>query len=144
MPPTNDPVKDKTLQDVVLELDRYPIDAFYFLQQGLSFTVEQIHGGETDSTTSRHISGQQLCHGLRDYALTKWGLLARTVLRRWNIHSTLDFGRIVFTLVDNGMMQKTDDDTLEDFRDVFDFRNGFESGYRIGIERAEKATEGRT
>jgi uncharacterized repeat protein (TIGR04138 family) len=43
------------------------------------------------------------------------------VLRRWNIHSTTDFGRIVFALVDNGFLQKTEQDRIEDFRDVFDF-----------------------
>jgi len=28
-------------------------------------------------------------------------------------------------------MQKTEDDTLDDFRDVYDFGSAFESGYRI-------------
>ena len=65
-------------------------------------------------------------------ALAKWGLMARTVLARWNISKTLDFGRIVFAMVDNGVMQKTDEDTLDDFRDVFDFKSAFnEAGYRI-------------
>jgi len=57
-------------------------------------------------------------------------LLARTVLSRWNVRRTVDFGRIVFALVDNGYMQKTEDDTLEDFRDVFDFKSAFEN-YKI-------------
>ena len=71
------------------------------------------------------MSGQQLCEGLREYALQQWGYLARTVLRRWNITSTVDFGKIVFALVEIGQMQKTDDDTLDDFRNVFDFRAAF-------------------
>jgi uncharacterized repeat protein (TIGR04138 family) len=59
--------------------------------------------------------------------------MARTVLRRWNITGTLDFGRIVFALVEAGHMQKTDDDTLDDFKNVYDFRNAFESRYRIKV-----------
>jgi uncharacterized repeat protein (TIGR04138 family) len=53
------------------------------------------------------------------------------VLKRWNLKRTADFGRIVFALVDGGLMQKTDDDSIEDFRDVFDFKSAFETGYRI-------------
>ena len=64
-------------------------------------------------------------------ALARWGLMAGAVLRRWGITSTMDFGRIVFVMIENGMLQKTDDDTIEDFRNVYDFRTAFEAKYRI-------------
>ena len=80
---------------------------------------------------SRHVSGQQLSNGLREYALAKWGLMARPVLIRWGVTSTFDFGRIVFALIDASYMQKTDADTIEDFRNVFDFNTVFDSDYRI-------------
>jgi uncharacterized repeat protein (TIGR04138 family) len=147
MPPTNEPAKQKSLQEVVDELDRYPVEAFHFVQQGLSYTVGKVHGEATDDpTVSRHISGQQLCEGLRDFALLKWGMLARTVLRRWNINATFDFGRIVFAMVQSGLMHKTDEDGVEDFRDVYDFKGAFENGYRIPLEtleRIEKSNEAR-
>jgi uncharacterized repeat protein (TIGR04138 family) len=131
MPPSNEPAKQKSLQQVARDAGLYPAEAYEFVQRGLSYTVEKVHAGVADPDVSRHVSGQQLCEGLRDFALTQWGMLARTVLRRWGIHSTLDFGRIVFALIDAGQMQKTDDDTIEDFRNVFDFRTAFEAGYRI-------------
>ena len=134
MPPTDPPAPEKTLQEVVEEVGLYPIEAYEFVQQGLGYTVQKIHGECKKSSkppASRHVSGQDLCEGLREYALMKWGLLARTVLARWNIRRTLDFGTIVFSLVDYSHMQKTDDDTLEDFRDVFDFKTAFEADYRI-------------
>jgi len=169
MPPKKQqprPVKQMSLQQVVDQLGLYPAEAFEFIQQGLSYTVQKTHGQAKgpakgaakgrqlkdskdsakdtskdspadvvkDPEASRHISGQQLCHGLLEFAQHQWGLLARTVLRRWNITSTLDFGRIVFALVDAGHMQKTDEDTLEDFKDVFDFRTGFD-GYRIRVNQ---------
>ncbi|MBV8781454.1 MAG: hypothetical protein JO353_08665 [Phycisphaerae bacterium] len=144
MPPSSESIPDlpgdRSLQEVVRDLGVYPIEAFQFVQQGLSQTIASLHGDLPSEVTSlseqeeisRHISGQQLSEGLRQYALDQWGLLARVVLRRWNITSTLDFGRIVFAMVEAGMMKKTDDDTLEDFRDVFDFKAGFESAYQIG------------
>jgi len=135
MPPTNQPEKHRSLQELVDALDLYPIEAFNFVRDGLECTVEQLHGcpaGQVPADDqSRHISGQQLCEGLRRHALKQWGMLARTVLRRWNITSTLDFGRIVFALVENGHLQKTDGDSIEDFRNVFEFRTAFEGEYRI-------------
>jgi uncharacterized repeat protein (TIGR04138 family) len=58
-------------------------------------------------------------------------MLARTVLKRWNITRTEDFGRIVFALVENNHMSKTDNDTIEDFKNVFDFATAFDENYRI-------------
>jgi uncharacterized repeat protein (TIGR04138 family) len=103
-------------------LNRYPVEAFEFLQQGLNYSVGKIHGPKTDSEINRHITGQQLCEGLRDYARQRWGLMARTVLSQWNLRGTSDFGRMVFALVDNGLLHKTDDDTMDDFCDVYDFK----------------------
>jgi uncharacterized repeat protein (TIGR04138 family) len=132
MPPEIDPIRDKTLAEIVAEVDRYPIEAFIFVQQGLGFAVNLVHGEAAESSGSRHITGQQLCEGLREYALGQWGMLARVVLARWGIRSTLDFGRIVFALVDAGHMQRTENDTIEDFREVYDFKTAFDGSYQIG------------
>ena len=131
MPPTEPPGPEKSLPQVVAEVGLYPMEAYLFVQNGLSYTVQKIHGDESDPNKSRHVGGRELCEGLREYALMNWGMLARTVLARWGINKTVDFGRIVFALVDNQYMQKTDEDTIEDFRDVFDFKRAFEGEYKI-------------
>ena len=130
MPPSKDPAKVK-VRPPLLEYGAYPPEAYDFVQQGLSFTVQDVHGRGAKPRTSRHVTGQQLCEGIRVYALNQYGMLAGTVLRHWNITSTLDFGRIVFALIEAGQMQRTDEDTIEDFRNVFDFRTAFEADYRI-------------
>jgi len=107
---------------------KYPFNAFLFVQEGLDFTVKRIHG-EADPAgpkAKRHVSGRDLCLGLRDVARERYGLLARTVLRRWNINCCEDFGRIVFALVEAGLLQKTDEDTMRDFVGVFDFAEAFD------------------
>ena len=131
MPPTEPLGSEKKLEEIVEEVGLYPIEAYEFVHNGLGYTVNKLHGNQTDPKASRHVSGRDLCDGLREYALAKWGLMARTVLSRWNIRKTYDFGRIVFAMVDNGLMQKTDDDSIDDFRDVFDFKTAFDAGYRI-------------
>ena len=132
MPPTEPAKPTKTLEEIVAEVGLYPREAFKFVQAGLSHTVDKIHAELADDPdANRHVTGQQLCEGLRDYALNEWGLLAGTVLRRWGIQGTYDFGRIVFALVDNKHMAKTDEDTIEDFRNVYDFKTAFDGAYKI-------------
>jgi uncharacterized repeat protein (TIGR04138 family) len=58
--------------------------------------------------------------------------MARTVLEHWGIHSTRDLGDIVFALVDLGVLLRQDDDSPDDFEDVFDFDDVFDRGYPWG------------
>ena len=124
----------------VAKSTRYPLDAYLFVQRGLDFTVTRLHG-ETDQLdpfeaeeleASRHVSGQDLCRGLRDFAIKEYGLLSRTVLRRWAIHASRDFGEIVYAMVDGGLMRKTDDDSIHDFDNVFEFASAFEPELMLG------------
>lgn len=109
-------------------LRSFPPQAYQFVREGLAHTVKITHGDAGDAEgddESRHVSGQQLCMGLRDYALRRYGLLARTVLRSWNIHSTEDFGRLVFEMIDAKLFRKTEEDRPEHFHGVFDFDEAF-------------------
>jgi len=129
---------------------KYPMDSFIFVQRGLDYTVRKLHGDPGPDfdpeaeETSRHVSGQDLCRGLRDFAIEQYGLMARTVLRHMKIYSCEDFGRIVFAMVDAGLMKKTDDDSLNDFVNVYDFAEAFrqelvlpESGKSKAVEKGQ-------
>lgn len=126
----NNAMRDMELLSVARQT-KYPVDAFLFIQRGLDFTVTRLHGKRKTSPkvdeddVSRHISGKQLCHGLRDFAIDQYGLMAQAVLRRWRITSCEDFGQIVFAMVQAEMMRKTAEDRIEDFTDVFDFAEAF-------------------
>ncbi len=118
----------KSLAEVVAEDGRYPLDAFAFLHEGLARAVRQIYGEEAGEPGQQHVTGPQLCLALREEALERWGMLARAVLDRWNVHATSDFGNMVYLLVNNGLMHKTEQDSLEDFDGVFDFAEAFAPG----------------
>ena len=80
----------------------------------------------------RHISGRELAEGVRDVALERFGVIARAVLEHWGIRRTEDVGEVVFALVEGGVLVKQDEDRLEDFRDVYDFEDAFETAYPWG------------
>jgi uncharacterized repeat protein (TIGR04138 family) len=131
MPPTGKLELETVLELVVEDLGLYPIQAYHFVQDGLEYTVNRIHGPARQPRQCRHVTGQQLCHGLREFAADRWGFLAQTVMRRWNITETIDFGRIVFSLARHNIMSTTPQDTIEDFRNVYEFSKAFESAYRV-------------
>ena len=116
------------MDEVIRRDGRYPAEAFAFLHEGLNKAVRDVFGEQAAPEGQRHVSGKQLCEALRDLAVERWGMLARTVLARWNIRKTVDFGNMVYLLIDNNYMRKTDEDSLDDFRDVYDFDKAF-SGY---------------
>lgn len=82
-----------------------------------------------------HVDGQDLCWGLRDLAIEQWGLLAPVVLRHWGIRSTMDFGKMVFALVDHGLLQKQPGDDIRDFEKVYDFETAFVKTYKIDLSK---------
>jgi uncharacterized repeat protein (TIGR04138 family) len=93
--------------------------------------LESIGGTET---MNRHVTGEQLCWAIRDAALARWGMLARSVLARWNINRTEDIGEIIFALVNNDWLQKQPDDRQEDFNNVFSFDEVLDNHYKIETE----------
>lgn len=111
---------------------RYPPEAYEFLHQGLEL-ASGLKYGERAGRRPRHVSGQDLCQALRLLARRRWGLLAREVLRRWNIRRTRDFGEMVYFMIDLGLMGKQDSDEIGDFDNVYDFDEALGS-YQIAPE----------
>lgn len=92
---------------------------------------EEDESGEGDHN---HITGQDLCHAAKDFAILQYGALAKTVLNSIGIKTTGDIGEIVYNMIRIGRMRKTPDDSREDFDDVFDFETVFQEKYRITEE----------
>lgn len=127
----------KSMEDVIRDDGRYPLEAFAFLHDGLTRAANEIHGNtesQEEVEEGRHVTGQQLSLALRDLAVERYGLLARTVLGKWNIHATIDFGNMVYLLVDNGLMRKTEEDSIEDFRDIYSFDTAFQVDLKIELK----------
>jgi uncharacterized repeat protein (TIGR04138 family) len=92
---------------------RYDKEAYLFVREALDFT--QRTTGRDTRGHARHVTGQELVEGIRGYALEQFGPMTITVLEQWGIRNCLDFGEIVFNMVDLGLLAKTDKDSRSDF-----------------------------
>lgn len=121
------------LSDVARKDGRYSIEAYRFIYEALDCTVK-LYGKKlrSEREEERHVTGQQLLEGFRRLALEQFGFMARTVLEQWGVTRTEDVGEIVFNLVEHGLMGKTESDSREDFKNVYDFKTAFDDGFRLG------------
>ena len=123
------------------EDSRYAFDAYVFVFESLSYAQNILGMGEAavsdapeeeeSEAAEQHVSGQQLCEAIRQFALEQFGYMAKNVLASWGVHNTGDFGEIVFNLIRIGQMRKTPEDRREDFEDVFDFETVFREEFKI-------------
>ena len=99
-------------------------------ERGYLFALAALEFAQSRLPARRHLSGAELAWACRDLALEQFGLLAPTVLAHWGITRTEDFGRIVFMLIDVGLLTRQESDRIEDFVAVYDFADVFRAGYR--------------
>lgn len=135
------PVIEEQIRLLALKDGRYSPEAFRFLFDALPHAV-RLAGRETAEGAARHVTGQEVVAGLRFLAAQLFGPLAAAVWRSWGVTSTLDWGQIVFLLVDNGLLNRQESDTLEDFRAGFDFDEVFVRQYRVPLAEASTGDEG--
>jgi uncharacterized repeat protein (TIGR04138 family) len=113
----------------VAEADgRYKPQAFVFVQEAVSFSIEQLQR-KTRAGKPRHISGQELLRGIRDYVLEQLGPMSATVFDDWGLTCTDDFGHIVFLMVREKLLGASENDRLEDFSNGYDFHEAFAKNY---------------
>ncbi|MEM1061543.1 MAG: Minf_1886 family protein [Planctomycetota bacterium] len=117
---------------------RFDRQAYHFVFSALQHTQERLQRSHAHvaAEDEAHITGQELCEGVRELAQEKFGFLARTVLGQWGVTRTDDIGAIVFELVDRGEMRKTDRDCPSDFADRFNFEQTFEADYDFDTSKA--------
>jgi uncharacterized repeat protein (TIGR04138 family) len=128
---------------------RYKLEAYAFVFEALNYAHNELGMGGTpgeepsgeeeegDEGDERHLTGQQLCEAIREYALEQYGYMAKCVLNSWGVTETLDFGEIVFNLIRIGQMRKRAEDKVGDFQDVFDFDRDLQAAFEITMPKAE-------
>jgi uncharacterized repeat protein (TIGR04138 family) len=143
----------KAFLELLRQDRRYKAEAYQFVWEALNFAQEELKLGRTHASEpaspaeepvapakpakpETHVTGQELCQAIRQYALRQYGLMAKTVLNSWGVFRTSDFGEIVFNLIRIGHMRKTKDDRREDFDNVYEFDAALEQEFRITMPEA--------
>lgn len=106
-----------------------------FHPQAYLFVLAALEHCQQRRAVRGHVSGADLAWACRDFARDQFGLTAPQVLDHWGVQGTVDLGRIVFTLVDIGLLAAQPDDRLEDFEQVYDFNTAFRDYPWSGVRR---------
>ena len=108
---------------IIAEDPRYHRDVYAFVRDALDFTVKQQK--KNRDGISRHVTPIQLLDGIRLFALKEFGPMVSTVFGYWNVRSCEDLGHIVFNMIRKEILGKNDSDTLDQFRNGYDFHEAF-------------------
>jgi len=112
------------LEEIVKRDSRYEIEGYNFVLLAFNYTSAKLK-------SPGHISGKDLLEGIREYALQQYGPMARILLEHWGIKQSSDFGEIVFNLVDSGLLGKSENDNIDDFKNGFDFVEAFDKPFKL-------------
>lgn len=118
---------EQALEAILQKDARYHCESYHFVREALDFTQKMV--GKMKPDEIRHVSGQQLLDGIRKYALEQFGPMSLYLLHEWGLRTCEDFGEIVFNLVEQGVLKKTEKDTRADFQNGYDFQEAFGSPF---------------
>ena len=128
---------DEAIEQILAKDARYHRDAYVFLRDALDHTQKLI--ARQSRGQMRHVSGPELMNGVRDYALLQFGPMTTTVFEEWGVNTTDDFGVIVFSMIEIGLLAKTEQDQPADFSAVYDFDEAFRKPFQPASKRAAKS-----
>lgn len=132
------------LEEIVEADSRYDIDAYWFIREALDFTVKQLKKSPAAPPAKRHVTGQELLDGIREYALREYGPMTLTVLHAWGIRQCGDFGEMVFNMVGKQILGRNEEDSKQDFEGGYDFAAAFVKPFQPKPRPLPHETAGRT
>ncbi|MGV3774283.1 MAG: Minf_1886 family protein [Verrucomicrobiales bacterium] len=115
------------VEKLVSKNPRYPAQAYHFLKEALVYSQKKLVDSKKES--ARHLTGQELLEGIRLYAIDQFGPMAFTVFEEWGIRRCEDFGEMVFLMVDNNLLRKTEKDSIDDFKGGYSFDEAFRTPF---------------
>src|SRR5207245_6894375 len=104
---------DEALNLIEAKDSRYRREAYLFIKEALDHTQRMI--GKQNRGRLRHVTGQELLAGIRDFALAHYGPMALTLLGEWGIRKDGGFGDVVFNMIDVVWLAQTDKGRRGDF-----------------------------
>jgi uncharacterized repeat protein (TIGR04138 family) len=117
------PKFEEVLEQILARDPRYTRESYFFVREALDFTQKIAAKSGRDQV--RHVTGQELLDGIREFALQQYGPMTQLLLGEWGLTRCEDFGELVFNMVEAGLLAKTKKDSREDFKGGYDFDDAF-------------------
>src|SRR5262249_4581640 len=127
---------DEALAIICAKDVRFAREGYLFVRDALNHTQKEI--SKKNRNEVRHVTGQELLIGIREYALTQYGPMATMLLQEWGIRNCRDFGVMVFNMVEAGWLAKTETDSIEDFEAGYNFHEAFQKPFLPASKRGDK------
>ena len=118
---------EEAVEQLYAQDARYAREAYHFTREALDHTQKMI--SRENKGAVRHVTGQELLEGIRQFALQQFGPMAATVFEAWGVTRCSDFGEIVFNMVEVSLLAKTEKDNRDDFQNGYDFIEAFQKPY---------------
>ena len=124
------------IRKICEEDETFPPMAYCFVRDSVHKALDNIVKARKqnayDEDEPPDIKGADLCRFFRDTLISRFGPCAIDVLDTWNIKQTSDFGKIIYKLISVEILGKSENDSIEDFDDVYDFTEEFVMPYKQG------------
>jgi len=130
---------EEALAEIQAKDPRYHRDAYLFVREALDHTQKTV--AKDVRGRIRHVTGQELLAGIRDFALQQFGPMTKTLLEEWGVRCCQDFGEIVFNMVEVSWLAKTNKDSRTDFQDGYDFDEAFVKPFLPASKRTVRVQE---
>jgi uncharacterized repeat protein (TIGR04138 family) len=129
---------DEALDNICAKDLRFGREGYLFVKDALNHTQRAI--GKKNRDEVRHVTGQELLDGIREFALAQYGPMTAMLLEEWGIKNCRHFGEMVFNMVEAGWLAKTETDSIADFEGGYDFYEAFKTPFLPANKRGENET----
>jgi len=108
----------------VAEATGCTVDGVLFVIDATAAARSLAHAG-----AGTHITASQVCGGILAHAARYFNdkAEAKELLSEWGIHRSEDVGRIIFSMVEKGLIKAGDSDSIEQFNGLFTLESLFEN-----------------
>lgn len=114
---------DQAVENLLRREARFAREAYALVRDSLNHSM--VESAKEHKADAAHLRGPDLLSGFRKYLLGQFGPMVPTLLASWGITCTRDVGEIVFLLIEEGIFSKSEEDSLADFENVYDFHTAF-------------------
>lgn len=124
---------DAKLRQIASSDAALTFEAYKFVSEAVSHAI---HKHRTPSGV-RHVGASEIMEASAELAFSSYGLVGNEVLRGWGLKSPVDFGRVVFNLIEHRVLSRSEDDNPEDFELEFDMSGWIMRAWDIGVSDSE-------